>query len=193
MTVAALSLTGCNPKWHGLKAFFCSETRQEFRFSPQKRGCRKSWRLPLQLRSPPLGSSPAGHARFRRTLPVLLKPMCASDPYQIAAPGTDSGFLQQHVRTVMIFVEAFAMKTNCRQRQLSGNSGEFESWEKRDVSHEIEHLDLPAILSVGYRVRGDHGTQFRQWATMRLSKISGDMEFSCPGICRRGRHDRGTC
>ncbi|MGI8980888.1 MAG: virulence RhuM family protein [Pirellulaceae bacterium] len=38
----------------------------------------------------------------------------------------------------------------------------------REVSREIEHYSLPAILSVGYRVRSQRGTQFRQWATARL-------------------------
>ena len=41
---------------------------------------------------------------------------------------------------------------------------------KREVAREIEHYSLPAILSVGYRVRSQRGTQFRQWATARLSE-----------------------
>jgi hypothetical protein len=41
---------------------------------------------------------------------------------------------------------------------------------KREVSREIEHYSLPAILAVGYRVRSHRGTQFRQWATARLSE-----------------------
>jgi len=43
-------------KWRGLNVFSCSGTRQEFRFSLQKRGCRKSWRLPLRHKSTPFGS-----------------------------------------------------------------------------------------------------------------------------------------
>lgn len=39
----------------------------------------------------------------------------------------------------------------------------------RQVSREIEHYSLPAILAVGYRVRSQRGTQFRQWATARLT------------------------
>jgi hypothetical protein len=41
---------------------------------------------------------------------------------------------------------------------------------KRKVSREIEHYNLAAILAVGYRVRSHRGTQFRQWATARLSE-----------------------
>jgi hypothetical protein len=37
----------------------------------------------------------------------------------------------------------------------------------RQVSREVLHYSLPAILAVGYRVRSPRGTQFRQWATAR--------------------------
>lgn len=40
----------------------------------------------------------------------------------------------------------------------------------RDVSREIEHYNLEAILGVGYRVRSERGRQFRQWATERLQE-----------------------
>ena len=41
---------------------------------------------------------------------------------------------------------------------------------KRQVSREIEHYNLEAILAVGYRVRSSRGTQFRQWATKTLQE-----------------------
>ena len=40
----------------------------------------------------------------------------------------------------------------------------------REVARDIEHYSLPAILAVGFRVRSERGTQFRQWATARLSE-----------------------
>jgi hypothetical protein len=40
----------------------------------------------------------------------------------------------------------------------------------REVSRDVEHYRLEAILAVGYRVRSHRGTQFRQWATARLSE-----------------------
>ena len=40
----------------------------------------------------------------------------------------------------------------------------------REVARNIEHYSLSAILAVGYRVRSVRGTQFRQWATARLSE-----------------------
>lgn len=41
---------------------------------------------------------------------------------------------------------------------------------RRSVAREIEHYRLEGILAVGYRVRSLRGTQFRQWATARLSE-----------------------
>ena len=38
----------------------------------------------------------------------------------------------------------------------------------RQVSRQIDHYSLDAILAVGYRVRSHRGTQFRIWATERL-------------------------
>lgn len=40
----------------------------------------------------------------------------------------------------------------------------------RTVSREIEFYSLDAIIAVGYRVRSARGTQFRKWATARLSE-----------------------
>jgi hypothetical protein len=41
---------------------------------------------------------------------------------------------------------------------------------KRRVSREVQHYNLAAVLAVGFRVRSHRGTQFRQWATERLSE-----------------------
>jgi len=40
----------------------------------------------------------------------------------------------------------------------------------RQVSRSLRHYSLPVILSVGYRIRSQRGTQFRQWATQRLTE-----------------------
>ena len=40
----------------------------------------------------------------------------------------------------------------------------------RPVSRNLRHYSLQAILAVGYRVRSQRGTQFRQWATAVLSE-----------------------
>jgi hypothetical protein len=41
---------------------------------------------------------------------------------------------------------------------------------ERQVRRLVDHYHLDAILAVGYRVRSDRGTQFRQWATARLGE-----------------------
>jgi hypothetical protein len=56
--------------------------------------------------------------------------------------------------------EAATIKSNLIVRNEGG----------RRVSRPVLHYSLPAILAVGYRVRGPRGTQFRQWATARLSE-----------------------
>ena len=38
----------------------------------------------------------------------------------------------------------------------------------REVERSIESFNLDVIISVGYRVKSQRGTQFRQWATQRL-------------------------
>jgi hypothetical protein len=41
----------------------------------------------------------------------------------------------------------------------------------RQVQRNLKHYSLDMILAVGYRVRSLRGTQFRQWATARLSEL----------------------
>ena len=36
--------------------------------------------------------------------------------------------------------------------------------------YQVDHYNLDVIISVGYRVKSLRGTQFRQWATKRLSE-----------------------
>ncbi len=39
---------------------------------------------------------------------------------------------------------------------------------KRTVKRKIDYYNLDVIISVGYRVKSQNGTKFRQWATQRL-------------------------
>ena len=41
----------------------------------------------------------------------------------------------------------------------------------REVSRSLRHYRLEAILAVGFRVRSPRGTQFRQWATVRVTEF----------------------
>ncbi|MGP5057638.1 virulence RhuM family protein [Psychrobacter celer] len=38
-------------------------------------------------------------------------------------------------------------------------------------TYQVEHYNLDVIISVGYRVKSQRGTQFRIWATQRLSAV----------------------
>lgn len=40
----------------------------------------------------------------------------------------------------------------------------------RQVVRVVDHYNLPAIIAVGYRVRSQQGTRFRQWATAQLDE-----------------------
>ena len=51
-----------------------------------------------------------------------------------------------------------------RQYRIVRREGE------REVARNVEHYSLEAILAVGYRVRSQRGTLFRQWATTQLSE-----------------------
>jgi hypothetical protein len=42
---------------------------------------------------------------------------------------------------------------------------------ERDVRRNLRHYNLEAIIAVGYRVESARGTQFRQWATARLTEF----------------------
>jgi hypothetical protein len=42
---------------------------------------------------------------------------------------------------------------------------------RREVTREVEHYHLDAILAVGFRVRSHRGTQFRQWAIGCLNEF----------------------
>ena len=54
--------------------------------------------------------------------------------------------------------------TTCKEFLQVQNEG------AREVSRTRKFYSLPAILAVGYRVRSHRGTQFRQWATERLTE-----------------------
>lgn len=41
----------------------------------------------------------------------------------------------------------------------------------RQVTRDVAHYNLAAILAIGYRVRSPIGTAFRQWATARLTEL----------------------
>jgi hypothetical protein len=58
------------------------------------------------------------------------------------------------------------------ERELSPDSviRKFRITAADGKSYETQHYNLEVIIAVGYRVKSHRGTQFRQWATARLSE-----------------------
>jgi hypothetical protein len=69
--------------------------------------------------------------------------------------------INEHIKNVFAEGELIEISTirNFRIVQKEGN---------RPISRDIEHYNLDAIISVGYRVKSLRGTQFRIWATQKL-------------------------
>jgi hypothetical protein len=72
--------------------------------------------------------------------------------------GRDKSTISRHIAN--IFSEG----------ELQRNSvvAEFATTAADGKTYRVEHFDLDAIISVGYRVKSPQGTQFRIWATDRL-------------------------
>jgi hypothetical protein len=58
-------------------------------------------------------------------------------------------------------LDEIATRRNFRLVRMEGN---------REVEREVDHYNLDVIISVGYRVKSQQGTQFRVWATQRLKE-----------------------
>ncbi|MGN7477711.1 virulence RhuM family protein [Solibacillus silvestris] len=71
--------------------------------------------------------------------------------------------INEHIKNIYIEGELQESATIRKNRivQTEGN---------RNVEREVSFYNLEMILAVGYRVRSHRGTQFRQWATERLTE-----------------------
>lgn len=79
-----------------------------------------------------------------------------ADLFQVTVPT-----INEHLKTIFAEGELLAEAT-IRKVLIVRQEG------SRQVSRNIDHYNLDAILAVGYRVRSVRGTQFRRWATERL-------------------------
>lgn len=97
------------------------------------------------------------HCRFENET-IWLTQLLIAELFQVTVPTVN-----EHLKSIFDGgeLEAGATIRKFRIVRIEG---------KREVTREIEHYNLAAILAVGYRVRGHRGTQFRQWATARLSE-----------------------
>ncbi len=77
--------------------------------------------------------------------------------------GKDKRTISEHISN--IFSESELEKSSTvrkfRTVQTEGN---------REVERELDYYNLDVIISVGYRVKSNQGTQFRIWATQRLKE-----------------------
>jgi len=90
---------------------------------------------------------------------VWLTQLQMSDLFQ-----TSKQNISLHIQNVLADGELAAVAT-VKQYLTVQTEGE------RQVRRQVDHYNLEMILAVGYRVRSLRGTQFRQWATARLSEL----------------------
>src|SRR5438552_12032522 len=98
-----------------------------------------------------------GRHRFEQET-IWLTQALISELFQVAVPTVN-----EHLKSVYAENELDQAAT-IRKSRIVRQEG------ARQVTRDIEHYSLPAILAVGYRVRSHRGTQFRQWATARLTE-----------------------
>lgn len=104
----------------------------------------------------------------------------ASQKMMAALFGVDVRTISEHLKNIFETQELSRDATirNFRIVQPEG---------KRSVTRTIEHYNLDAIISVGYRVNSKRATQFRQWATQVLR------EFAIKGyVLDNKRMENGT-
>jgi len=74
--------------------------------------------------------------------------------------GKDVRTINEHIQNVFAEGELVADSV-IRKFRITAADGK---------SYETQHYNLDVIIAVGYRVKSPRGTQFRQWATARLSE-----------------------
>jgi len=79
--------------------------------------------------------------------------------------GKGRSTITEHIGNVYKENELLEISTRRNFRQVR-KEGE------RNVERDIEYYNLDVIISVGYRVKSQKGTQFRIWATQRLKELS---------------------
>lgn len=89
---------------------------------------------------------------------VWLTQRLMADLYQIGV-----NTVNHHIKSIYEDGE-LSEKATIRQYRIVQTEG------TRQVERLVDHYNLEMIIAVGYRVRSTRGTQFRQWATARLSE-----------------------
>jgi len=89
---------------------------------------------------------------------VWLTQKLMADLFQIGV-----GTVNHHLKAIFAEGELQAAATIRRYRIVQDEG-------VRQITREVEHYHLDAIVAVGFRVRSHRGTQFRQWAIGRLGE-----------------------
>lgn len=75
----------------------------------------------------------------------------------------DKSVISRHIQN--IFAEG-----ELSQNSTVANYATVQTENKRSVSRKLDYYNLDVIISVGYRVKSNRGTQFRIWATQQLKE-----------------------
>lgn len=75
--------------------------------------------------------------------------------------GRERSVVTKHIRNVFKEGELAPKATSAKFAQVRSEGG-------RTVTRDVDHYNLDVIISVGYRVKSQSGTQFRIWATRTL-------------------------
>jgi prophage maintenance system killer protein len=75
--------------------------------------------------------------------------------------GRERSVVTKHIRNVFKEGELDPKTTSAKFAQVRSEGG-------RAVTRDVDHYNLDVIISVGYRVKSQRGTQFRIWATRTL-------------------------
>lgn len=74
------------------------------------------------------------------------------------------------VDNIALHLKNIYLEGELQENRTSEESSIVQKEGKRAVNRPVKHYNLDAIISVGYRVNSSRGTQFRQWATQKLSE-----------------------
>jgi hypothetical protein len=89
---------------------------------------------------------------------VWLSQKMIADLFQVLVPT-----INEHIKNIYAEGELLPQAT-IRKFLIVQTEG------SRQVSRQVDFYNLEIILAIGYRARSHRGTQFRQWATQRLSE-----------------------
>lgn len=98
--------------------------------------------------------------------------------------GVDRSVITKHLANVYEEGELEPEATSAKIAQVRREGA-------REVTRQIEHYNIDAVISVGYRVSSTQGTMFRKWATEKLVQFaSGGFVVDVERLKAPGQHDR---